>query len=239
MTALAKDRNTQAKYTERTILLKVAASTKIYAGSLVSVNPAGYAIPADKTTAGQVVRGVADEYIDNSSGSNGDLSVRVSVGVFGFVNDGNAIAQADIGKRCFVVDDQTVADETEGSDVVAGVVDSIGGDGFVYVRLLDGEGLVHGVETVTSGALSLYKRTSLISVTGTAAYTLAAGLYEGQRKSIYVTVAASTPDGTLTPATFADGTSLDLDAVSESAELEYHATGGWQLVALVGATINA
>lgn len=95
-----------------------------------------------------------------------------------------------------------------------------------------------GVETVTAGALSLSTRTSLVSVTSTKAYTLADGTYEGQRKSIYVTVAASTPDGTLTPATFADGTSIDLDAVSESVELEWHASGGWQVLSLVGATIT-
>lgn len=95
------------------------------------------------------------------------------------------------------------------------------------------------IEAVTSGALSLLHRTSLISVTGTVAYTLPDGWFEGQRKSLRVTVAAGTPDGTLTPATFADGTSLDLDAVNESVELEWHADGGWRVVHIVGATITA
>jgi len=53
-----------------------------------------------------------------------------------------------------------------------------------------------------------------------------------------VIVAASTPDGTLTPATFADGTSIDLDAVNEEVELEYHASGGWRVVHIAGATIT-
>jgi hypothetical protein len=107
--------------------------------------------------------------------------------------------------------------------------------GFAQEQLLDEA----WIETVTAGALSLYARTSLISVTGTQAYTLPKGTHEGQRKSVRVTVAASTPDGTLTPAAFADGTSLDLDAVGESAELEWHDAGGWRLVNLTGATINA
>lgn len=95
-----------------------------------------------------------------------------------------------------------------------------------------------GIETVTTGALSLYTRTSLISVTGTKAYTLADGLYKGQRKTVYVTLAATTPDGTLTPTNMNGGTSIDLDAVSESAELEWDGAN-WQVVHLVGAAINA
>jgi hypothetical protein len=53
-------------------------------------------------------------------------------------------------------------------------------------------------ETVTSGALSLTKRISKLSVTGTVAYTLGAGLWVGQEKVVVCSVAASTPIGTLT-----------------------------------------
>jgi hypothetical protein len=107
--------------------------------------------------------------------------------------------------------------------------------GFLQEQTADGE----SIETVTSGALSLLARTSLISVTDTAAYTIGDGWIEGQRKSLRVTVAGGTPDGTLTPATFADGTSLDLDAVNESVELEWHQADGWNVVHIVGATITA
>ena len=92
-------------------------------------------------------------------------------------------------------------------------------------------------ETVTAGALSLEDRTSFVSVTGTAAYTLADGTYEGQQKLLICTVAASTPDGTVTPATFSDGTTITLNAVNESILLEWHATIGWKAVAVEGATI--
>jgi len=53
-------------------------------------------------------------------------------------------------------------------------------------------------EVVTSGALNLNKPIHEISVTGTQAYTLAAGTTTGQRKRIVCTVAASIPAGTLT-----------------------------------------
>lgn len=245
--ALTADRNTPATEIERAISIKVAASTKIYVGALCAVNASGYLVPASNT-AGLRVVGVSDEYVDNSAGSNGDKECRIRKGSHGMKNDAtNPVAQAGIQRICYVVDDQTVAAEASGGQVVAGIVDKIGDDGLVYVRIpdeLDATAALVGasfgdIETVTSGALSLYKRTSLISITGTQAYTLADGLYEGQRKSVIVTVAATSPDGTLTPATFADGTSIDLDAVGESVELEWHATGGWRVISIVGATITA
>lgn len=104
-------------------------------------------------------------------------------------------------------------------------------------RLSEGQWIEPGVETVTSGALDPMKRVSLVSVTGTQAYTLADGRYVGQRKSIVVIVAASTPDGTLTPATFANGTSIDLDAVNESVELVWTASG-WRVLNITDATIT-
>lgn len=88
-------------------------------------------------------------------------------------------------------------------------------------------------ELVTSGAISLLCRTTKLSVTGTQAYTLADGLYLGQRKSLICYVAASTPDGTVTPANFFDGTNIDFDAVLESTELEWDGTN-WFVINLNG-----
>ncbi len=104
--------------------------------------------------------------------------------------------------------------------------------------MIDEQAAAGAIETVTAGALSVSTRTSLVSVTGTQAYTLADGIREGQVKKIRVIVAATTPDGTLTPATFADGTSLDLDAVNEYVELEWHSPDGWHVVDIDGATIT-
>lgn len=231
MAALTKDRNCGAKYTSRVISCGVAAGAKIFAGAQVSSNLAGYLIPADKTTAGQVVMGRSAEYVDNSAGANGDLDCLVEKGVFGMINDANAVTQADIGHVCYVVDDQTVADETEGSAIIAGIVDSIDVSGKIWVMTLDldagGAFASSSIETVLVGAISVLCRTSLISVTGPKAYTLPDGIFEGQRKSLLCSAVSASPAGTITPANYADGTSEHMASVGERLELEWHKASGW------------
>ena len=233
MVALAADRSTESKTTVRAEYHKIAAATKVYLGSMVALNAAGYLVPASDT-AGLKVVGHCDETVDNT-GAAGALSAPVRAGVFKWVNaaSGDAIAQADIGRPCYVEDDQTVGNGTDLLGIVAGIVTEIDADGGIWVATVDGILDENGIETVASGAISIYTRTTLISVTGTAAYTLADGVREGQRKNLMCSVAASTPDGTVTPATFADGTNIDFDAVHESCELEWHATGGWRVVHIV------
>ena len=71
------------------------------------VNAAGYAVNATDT-AGGVVVGVADETVDNSAGSVGDLSIKVRrTGVFTFVFAGTATI-ADVNTLVYVTDNQTV-----------------------------------------------------------------------------------------------------------------------------------
>jgi hypothetical protein len=233
MTALAADRNTEAKYQERTISIPVAAAEVIYDGAMVAVGTDGLAVAAAKTT-GLVVIGRADEQADNSLGAASAIRVRVSTGVFGWVNDANAVAQADVGRVCYVVDDQTVADETEGSQVIAGIVDSIDPDtSEVFVRTMDADFAgddVSAIETVTTGAISVLTRTSFLSCTGTIAYTLADGAYEGQRKTLLCTVSGASAAGTITPANYADGTSEHVSAVGERYELEWHKATGWHKI---------
>jgi hypothetical protein len=242
MTALAQDRQTEFKHVQRSKYLP-AGTDILYNGAMVMViRGTGYLVAAANTLGG-IVLGVMAERVDNSGGSPGDESGELRAGIFKFANSGtNPITQAHVGMPCYVEDDQTVADEAGGGMVVAGIVEELDDDGDVWVAVGMDVGalqsLINTDELVTSGALSLLTRTSRISVTGTAAYTLAAGLYEGQRKSIIVDVAASTPDGTLTPAVFAQGTSIDLDAVNESCELEYHDADGWNLINIVGATVT-
>lgn len=93
------------------------------------------------------------------------------------------------------------------------------------------------VETVTVGALSLNTVVSFIEVDGTKAYTLADGLREGQVKKVRVELAANTPNGTLTPDNFVNGTSVDLDAVNEYIELVWTADG-WVYTVLLGTTVT-
>lgn len=85
----------------------------------------------------------------------------------------------------------------------------------------------------SDGAVSISTKTTLLSITGTRAYTIAAGAYEGQQKTLDCTVAASTPIGTLT-GTFIRGatahTTITFAAVGQAVDLEYHATGGWRIL---------
>jgi hypothetical protein len=135
MTALADNRNTPQLGSEalpNLFSLGVAASTTIYAGSLVMV-VSGYAKPATATSAlGVLVVGRADEKVDNASGSAGDKSVNVRTGVFRFGNSGSSdlIATANIGEDCYVVDDQTVAlTDNTGARARAGTVVSVDDSG--------------------------------------------------------------------------------------------------------------
>lgn len=131
MAALAKDRVTP--YRELTDLgYPAAANAKIYAGALVMLSATGYAQPA-ASAAGLKVAGVAQGYVDNTGGADGAKIVVVRQGCFKFVN-GDAIAQADVGKIAYAVDDQTVAKGASGKSPV-GVIVEVEADGvWVNVR---------------------------------------------------------------------------------------------------------
>ena len=108
MAALAKDRNTPVRPGD-IISVPVKAATKIYAGSLV-VADGGYAKPAAKA-ASLIALGRAEEAVDNSSGANADVSVRVRRGVFRWATIAAAagkVTVAEIGKDVYIADDQTV-----------------------------------------------------------------------------------------------------------------------------------
>jgi hypothetical protein len=107
MSALSRDRATP--YREGLeVEYPVAASIKIYAGSLVCVNTAGYATPAADTS-GYRLAGVAMEQVDNSGGSAGAKSVRVRrAGVFEF--DAVSITQDMVGTPMYASDDHTFDD---------------------------------------------------------------------------------------------------------------------------------
>lgn len=130
MTALTQDRNTLRR-DGRQIEPPVAASTRIYAGAIVCIGAGGYAVPGSTATTLKAV-GVAEHGADNSAGANGALRVRCRKGPHRFANSasGDAIALADVGADCYIVDDQTVA-KTNGSTTrsVAGKVFDVDADG--------------------------------------------------------------------------------------------------------------
>ena len=105
MTAIATDRNT-VRYEGQVASHKLAASTTIYNGTMVSLNASGYLISATGA-ATETFAGIADQGTDNSAGSAGDLSCIVrKVGTFEMVCSGLTIA--DIGKDLYLTDNQTV-----------------------------------------------------------------------------------------------------------------------------------
>lgn len=136
MAALTQDRNTPLKDAELISFL-VAATTKIYAGSLVVANASGYAAPGSVATT-LTALGRAEEQVDNTAGANGAKSVNVRrCKAFKFANHGaDLVVQADVGKTCYIVDDQTVA-KTNGTSTrsAAGKVLAVEADGvWVYIE---------------------------------------------------------------------------------------------------------
>jgi hypothetical protein len=104
--ALSADRETREKIGIDTPV-PVAASTKLYGGGLVAVDADGYAVPG-ADTAGLKICGVAQEQVDNSSGADGDLTVKVRRGR-AFLLKGSGLTQAMLGDTLYAVDDETVA----------------------------------------------------------------------------------------------------------------------------------
>lgn len=134
MAALTEDRNTP-KRDGITRSIGVAGGVTIYTGALVAVDTnSGYATPGTTAT---TLRGIgrAEAQADNSGGSDGDVTVEVSSGIFRFANDTtDTVSDANIGSDCYIVDDQTVAsNDGTGTRSVAGTVFKVDSDG-VWVK---------------------------------------------------------------------------------------------------------
>jgi len=99
-----------------------------------------------------------------------------------------------------------------------------------------GKAIRGGVQSLSgAGAVDLTNLITELTTTGADALTLADGTTSGQIKIINMIVDGG--DGTLTPATFANGTTITFDAVGESATLVWNSTVGWVATSTVGATI--
>ncbi len=105
----------------------MAAAARIHAGHMVCANARGYAVMGSNAT-GLTSLGMATEFVDNSTGSDGDQSILVRKGkAFSFSNNGaSPVTQALVGKPCYIADSQSVAAV---GDVVAGTVLFIDADG--------------------------------------------------------------------------------------------------------------
>ncbi|HJW23765.1 MAG TPA: hypothetical protein VJ576_02615 [Rhodocyclaceae bacterium] len=140
MTALTQDRNTAERAGQR-LSAGVAAGVKCLAGGIAVLDAAGNIKPG-VAAAGLICAGRFEETVDNSAGLAGDVTAAARGGVFRFANSaaGDAIAAADIGELCYIVDDQTVAKTSNsGARSVAGTVEDVDSAG-VWVRMGLGEG---------------------------------------------------------------------------------------------------
>ena len=130
MSALTADRNTPWKRAEL-IPVPVAVNARIYAGALVVANATGFAVPGSTATT-LTYLGRAEVAADNTGGSDGAKVVQVRrLRAFKFANHGaDPVTQAELGKACYIVDDQTVA-KTNGGNTrsAAGKVVGVDADG--------------------------------------------------------------------------------------------------------------
>lgn len=113
MTAATANRVTASRNLGTKHQVPVAASTTIYAGTIVMIDSAGYARPAAASVTNKGVVGVATAKVDNSSGSAGDLNVIAQEGEFLFAGD--TLGQDDLNAIMYADDDQTI-DETQATN---------------------------------------------------------------------------------------------------------------------------
>ena len=107
MSDLTNDRSTE--YQEGLFEdLPVAAGQKIYAGAAVGLASNGYAGGAAGSTYTDF-RGRAEAQVDNTDGSNGDLSVRVRRGPVLKWDAAGLSDPSDVGAEVFFTDDHTVS----------------------------------------------------------------------------------------------------------------------------------
>ena len=110
MVAIVKDRDTQQR-SGNVRAFPVAQNSRLWAGTIACLNPAGRLTPAVTAPDLKCV-GVTRATINNDPGASGAITGEAMLGVFGpFANSsaGDAITLADIGADCFIVDNQTVA----------------------------------------------------------------------------------------------------------------------------------
>lgn len=134
MTALAADRLTARRTGDR-YSYPVAASVTCYAGAIAVLDASGNVKPA-VTATGLIPVGVFVASVTNGA-TAGAVNAEVEPGIYRFANSTStdAIAAAEIGDDCYLVDDQTVA-KTSGSSTrsVAGKVMNVDTAG-VWVRI--------------------------------------------------------------------------------------------------------
>lgn len=132
MAALTADRDTQEKASGHAMPhAEVGAdSTQYYRGGILVIDPADGKIKKATTATGLIAVGRCEENV--LTGTSNTRKIKARSGIFKYGNSAaaDAIAADDIGKECFLVDDQTVA-LTNGTNTRsrAGVIYGVDSDG--------------------------------------------------------------------------------------------------------------
>lgn len=128
---LATGVNTPYRVADR-INIPVGAAKVIFEGSIVVIN-AGYA-EMGSAAENMIAAGRAENFVDNSSGTNGGKCVTVKRGCFRFYNSTtDAIEQTNVYSDCYIEDECTVCATGTGKSK-AGKVLAIDDDG-VWVEI--------------------------------------------------------------------------------------------------------
>lgn len=126
--ALTADRVATSRRTGDTLTRPAAANKKFYAGSLVAIDASGNATPG--ATATDILgSGRCREQVDNTGGAAGAVNVDIEKGIFKYANSAtDPVVAGDVGKDCYIEDDQTVS-HTDTNQSLAGKVFDLDVDG--------------------------------------------------------------------------------------------------------------
>ena len=107
--ALTADRNTKMQEAEL-VSQPVAANAVCHAGGLAVLNATGFAAPGS-TALNLTYIGRFNEAVDNTGGADGAKTVLIRRKKAFYYNNtpADAVTQADVGKVCYIVDDEAVA----------------------------------------------------------------------------------------------------------------------------------
>jgi hypothetical protein len=86
-----------ASKAEGQIIALAMSNVKLYAGTMIGTNTAGYAVNGNDAAADIKILGIATETVDNSGGSAGDLKIKVKAGTF-LLEHAGTITQTMVGE---------------------------------------------------------------------------------------------------------------------------------------------
>ncbi len=141
MAALTANRDTPERASGHSKLFAEVGtdSTQYYKGGIVCVSTATGKVVKGSTATTLVAIGRCEEEV--LTGTSNTRMIKARIGIFKYSNSASAdlIAADDIGKACYIVDDQTVAlTDGTGTRSRAGIIDGVDADGGVWVSFTQG-----------------------------------------------------------------------------------------------------